>query len=140
MVEKRSKTTREPPSFLERTPILEWITAVVGLALAIGAIGFLTWEGLRSDDRSPILSAHVQAITATPRGYIVDVEVRNDSRATASAVQVEGVLAAGAGPEEEVTLTLDYVPGGGRREGSMTFRRDPRAEPLTVEVKGQVSP
>ena len=138
MAEKRSRTAQA--SFVERTPILEWITAAIGLVLALGAVVFLTWEGLHASDRSPELLARIQAITPSPQGYVVDVEIQNESRATASAVQVEGLLPAGSGPEEEVTLTFDYVPGRGRREGSMTFRRDPRGQPLVVQVKGQVAP
>jgi uncharacterized protein (TIGR02588 family) len=138
MAEKRSGKALAP--FVERTPILEWITAAIGLVLALGAVAFLTWEGLHASDRSPVLVSRVQAITPTPQGYVVDIEIQNESRATASAVQVEGLLPSGSGPEEEVTLTFDYVPARGRREGSMTFRRDPRGQPLTVEVKGQVAP
>lgn len=138
MADKRSKTAQA--SFGERTPLLEWITAATGLVLALGAVAFLTWEGLHASDRSPVLRARVQAITPTPQGYVVDVEIQNESRVTASAVQVEGQLPSGLGPEEDVALTFDYVPARGRREGSMTFRRDPRGQPLTVQVKGQVAP
>lgn len=136
MGEKQAK----PAPFLERTPILEWVMAALGLVLVLGAIGFLTWEGLHTDDRSPVLSARTRGVTPTPHGYVVDVEVRNESHVTASAVEVEGVLATGAGAEEEVALTFDYVPGLGRRQGSMTFRQDPRGRPLTLQVKGQVDP
>lgn len=136
MATKRLK----PAPFLERTPVLEWITAGVGLALALGAIGFLVWEGLFVADKTPLLSARAGAVAQTAHGYVVDIEVRNDSHVTASAVQVEGVLPESAGaPEETATLTIDYVPGKGRRDGSMIFRRDPRGG-LTVQVRGQVDP
>jgi uncharacterized protein (TIGR02588 family) len=140
MPETRSKPAKKPVPFLERTPILEWLMAALGLVAAIGSIGYLTWEGVQGDERSPILTVSARGVTATPRGYIVDVEVINQSRATASSVQVEGALPAVAGPEEVVALTFDYVAGKGRREGSMTFLRDPRGQALRLQVKGQIAP
>lgn len=136
----RRNAPQTPAPFLERTPILEWMMAALGLALALGAIGFLTWQGLHTDDRSPVLSARALATSSTPHGYVVDVEIRNESRATASEVEVEGVLTTEGRADEQVTLTFDYVPGLGRRQGSMSFQQDPRGHPVELQVKGQIDP
>ena len=134
-----AKKTRKSaaPTPLERAPLLEWIMAGLGLACALGAVAFLVWEGSQSGDRAPELVVHAGAVVATPSGYIQEIEVANRSRVTAAAVQVEGALR--GGEDESVTLTFDYVPGLGRREGSMTFTRDPRTAGVEVRVTGQVS-
>jgi uncharacterized protein (TIGR02588 family) len=133
----RRKPTLKQDNLISPTPALEWIAAFCGLAASLGAIGYLTWEGLQPHSGPPALAARADSVTATPSGYVVTIKVDNRSRTTASAVVVEGALDNGS---ETSSLTFDYVPGMGSRDGSMTFRKDPRAAGLAVSVKGQVTP
>lgn len=133
----RKKPAPKQGKLMSRTPALEWIAAFCGLTASLGAIGYLTWEGLQPDSGPPVLVAKVHGVTAAAGGYVATIEVDNQSRTTASAVVVEGALDDGS---ETSDLTFDYVPGLGGREGSMTFRTDPRRAGLTLSVKGQVTP
>ena len=113
--------------------------ASLGLAASLGAIGYLLWEGLQPHTAPVILTARAQEVFATQTGYVVTIEVVNESRQTASAVEVEGKLL-GERETETVNLTFDYVPGKGRRRGSIAFKGDPQQRSLHLSVKGQVAP
>lgn len=113
--------------------------ASLGLTAALGVIGYLLWEGLQPHTAPVILTARAQEVFATQTGYVVTIEVINESRQAASAVEVEGKLL-GEGEIETVNLTFDYVPGRGRRLGSIAFKEDPQQRSLHLSVKGQVAP
>ena len=113
--------------------------ASLGLAASLGAIGYLLWEGLQPHTAPVILTARAQEVFATQTGYVVTIEVVNESRQTASAVEVEGKLL-GERETETVNLTFDYVPGKGRRRGSIAFKGDPQQRSVHLSVKGQVAP
>ena len=133
----RKKPAPKPDNLISRTPALEWIAAFCGLTASLGVIAYLIWEALQPHGGPPLLAASVESVAATSGGYVATIKIDNQSRITASAVAVEGALDDGS---ETSDLTFDYVPGMGSRDGSMTFRSDPRAAGLTLSVKGQVAP
>lgn len=138
MPQRKSKP--DAGGVFDRTAILEWIAAGVGLTLTLTAIGFMAREGLRRGDGPPVLTVRATEITPTAAGYVVDVRVTNRSRAAAAAVEVAGVLRSGGREVETGAITFDYVPGHGRQEGGIVFRNDPRAHALTLAATGYVKP
>ncbi len=125
-----------PVHWTQRAPLLEWISAAIGLVLSIAAIGFVAWDGLQADGRAPQITVQATAIRPAPGGFLVEVEARNLSRETAAAVEIEGALADG----ETARIQFDYVPGQGRRTGGLLFRTDPRSAGLELNVRGYSIP
>jgi uncharacterized protein (TIGR02588 family) len=121
-------------------PLLEWISGGIGLAIVLGMLGFLAARALSHADAPPALSAHVDGVVQGPGGYIVTVTVRNTSRATAAAVQVEGTLTHGAREARKSLVTIDYVPGSSERRAGLLFDLPPTEETLNVRVIGYTDP
>lgn len=136
----KDKDDRASATLAQRTPILEWAAAAVGLVLTLGAVGYLAIESLQPDNGPPILVARADAPVRTSGGYFVSVRVENQGRATAADVEVEGVLRSGNGEEERSAITLDYLAGGGVRRGGLIFQADPRIGDLRVTARGHVDP
>ena len=132
------KPSSERPSLRERTLIVEWTAAGLGLLLTATVVGHALWEGLTTHDEPPDLQVRTEAPVATSGGWRVGVKVNNRSHQTAAAVQVTGVLAGAA--EEEASVAFDYVPARGEQTGGLMFRNDPRAGDLQVRVSGYVEP
>ncbi|RXZ64575.1 hypothetical protein [Pelagerythrobacter rhizovicinus] len=124
-----------------RPPLLEWVAAAVGLTLTLAVLGALGWEGLESaGDDPPAIDAEIRRIVPVRPGYVVEVELRNRSSATAAAVQVEGELTAADGAVATSTATVDYVPGDSTRSAGLFFADDPRLHRLEVRALGYAEP
>lgn len=143
----RKPAPRKPPSkpaprrrLVERTPISEWTAAAIGLALTLGVIGYSVWEGLAGDGGPPALSVEAQPAKAVEHGHVVPLVVRNDSDATAAAVEVRGVLEQAGQVVEERRAVFAYVPGQGEARGGLVFERDPAAFTLRVAAEGYEEP
>lgn len=132
---KRHRERRSQP------PLLEWISAAVGLLLTLAVLGALAWEGLTgSNGRPPAVEATVSRITPVRAGYVVEVELRNRSSATAAAVEVEGELTKSDGTAATSTAMVDYVPGESTRNAGLFFEDDPRRHRLEVRALGFAEP
>ncbi|HVL29203.1 MAG TPA: hypothetical protein VM326_00615 [Sphingomicrobium sp.] len=122
-----AKNPKTPPA-----PLLEWVAAALGLAIAVALIGIIAREALAGRDGDlPVLAARVEGIEAMPGGQIVRVVVTNDSGSTAAAVEIEGKAG-----EEIIHASIDYVPGHGQARAALLFKRNLRADDLTVRVTG----
>ena len=135
-------TRREEPrpSLLRRTPVAEWTAAATGLALTLGVVAYLVWEALAGSGPSPVLIVTSEPARATDGGHVVPVTVRNESRATAAAVEIRGVLEQAGRPVEERRAVLAYVPGRGGARGGLVFQRNPADYELRVAAEGYESP
>lgn len=120
-------------------PALEWAAAGLGLALTLGAAGFILWEAAQPV-RPPEIALRTVAIDSTAHGYRVEVEATNAGLATAAAVEVEGELRLGDRTVETSTATFDYLPGRGTRTGGLVFENDPGAHELRLRTRGYVRP
>ena len=140
MAEKtRSRRSRRPAR--SGPPLLEWIAAAIGLLLTLAVLGTLGWESVKgSHVEPPAIEAGIGAITPTPAGYVVEVELRNRSSATAAAVEVEGDLTKADGTVVTSTTTVDYVPGDSTRKAGLFFKDDPRRHRLDVRAVGFAEP
>lgn len=137
---KMAKKPTPAKSTLARTPVLEWATAALGLVLILGAIAVIVADGLAGDGSPPMIVVDRSEVVRTPGGWLVQFEARNLSHATAAEVQVTGVLRRSGAEPEERSVTLDYLPGGGRREGALLFSADPAAASLELAAEGYRAP
>ncbi len=116
-------------------PVLEWISAGVGLVLASTAIGLTAWDALFGVEGPPAIEVTVRNITPTPHGYVVEVEAFNRGGAPAAQVQIEGKVSNAAGPETS-NFTIDYIAEQSHASGGLIFRRDPRIGDLSLRATG----
>lgn len=124
-----------------RIPLLEWVSAGIGVAITLAMFGLLTLEGIRERaDIPPLMEAKATGVYASGGAYIVEVLVRNSARKTGAGVQLEGTLKDGEKEVETSSATLSYVPGESQRRAGIVFRRDPRKYGLEVNVKGYERP
>ena len=124
-----------------RYPLIEWVSAAIGLAITAGMFGFLALEAVSDGEGvPPVLEAEPAALFFANGRYIVEVDVENLSSQTASAVNVEGALMAGNEPVETSSATLAYVPGDSKRRSGLFFARDPRELRLRLRVTGYERP
>ncbi|MCR5880943.1 hypothetical protein [Phenylobacterium sp. J367] len=127
------------PSLRERTPIVEWCAAALGLILTLGVVGYSAWEGLGGGGGPPDLRAEVREVHALGSGHVVEFQVRNLSAATAADVVVSATLRSGAAAETH-SVTLDYVPGLGAARGGLVFKADPAGGTLTIAAEAYGEP
>ena len=122
-------------------PLLESISAGIGLAILAVMFGFLTYEALKTPAGVvPVLVAEPVGLTRASGIYVVEVEVSNRSRQTGAAVQVEAVLKQGGTEVEKSHATFDYVPGRSQTRGGVLFTEDPRKHQLELRVTGYQRP
>lgn len=123
------------------TPLLEWISAAVGLIVTLGLIGVIGWEALNPDPTPPAMVVEQRGVTATPSGYVLEVRVTNRGGSPAAQVIVEGELTPPTGgPPETAEATFDYVPDHSSRAGGLFFQADPRQGELKLGAKGFAEP
>lgn len=124
-----------------RAPLLEWISAAIGLALTLAIVVLIGKESVNGETTEPpAIEVRAGRITAMPAGFIVEVTAVNHSGGSAAAVEVEGALMQGAAPVETSSLTFDYVPGRAERKGGLFFTQDPRRHRLQLRALGYQEP
>lgn len=134
-------STRKPrPGLLERAPIAEWAAAGLGLILTLCVLGYLVWDGVTARPGPPALSVSSAQPSRNASGYTVPITVRNDSDATAAAVEVRAVLHLPSRPVEERRASFAYVPGRGEVKGGVVFEQDPRLGLLRISIEGYEEP
>ena len=124
-----------------REPLLEWVSAAIGLVLTLIVLGLIGREALRGDAAQPpaieVVPVH---IARAGTGFVVEVAAVNRSGATAAQVEIEGVLKQGDSALETSRLVFDYVPGHAERRGGLYFREDPRRHRLELRPLGYQRP
>lgn len=122
------------------TPLLEWISAAIGLALFLLVVGVIGWEAVRGDHSPPRFTVKAGDVAEVPGGYRLTIRVRNDGGSPAAAVTVDGRLTPQGGDEETAQATLDLVADGSVREGGLFFTEDPRRAQVDLRVSAYVDP
>ncbi|MGI8704774.1 MAG: hypothetical protein ACR2JJ_03085 [Sphingomicrobium sp.] len=124
-----------------RYPLVEWISAAVGLVIIAAMLGFLALESVGQRDKTPpLLKAEPTALVAGRDHFLVEVEVSNAARNTAASVGIEGTLKQGGSDIETSSASVAYVPGESRRRAGLIFTRDPRDYRLVLRVTGYERP
>ena len=119
-------------------PATEWTASLLGGMIVLVTIGFLGFEALQQGDAEPALTVSVIQVRDTTGGFVVDVEVRNQSASAAADVQLAGHNRA-AGQQNEAHARLDFVPGFSSRRASLVFQSDPGSSPV-VRIVGYGRP
>lgn len=127
---------------------LEWTVFAAGLVAVLGTLGYLTYEVLTEEVTPPRIVVELGRPTpdgtpdGTPAGsrWTVPVRVRNDGGETAEEVQVEVTLESPGHAPETRQLEVAFVPRKSRREGWVTFSRDPSRGRLTGRATGYEKP
>lgn len=131
----KRKPARQP------VPPLEWLSAALGVLLALAIVGALVREGLAGSDHAvPVLAVAPHRIVAAGGGYVVEVKVANGAPHTAASVQIEGKLTAPGAEPETSNATIDYVPGRSSAKAGLLFAGDPREGELKLRVTGYEVP
>jgi uncharacterized protein (TIGR02588 family) len=134
---KRKASNSTPPK--DEIPLLEWISAAVGLVCALVAVGFVGWDAVFGVRSPPAVEVRLVEVTPTPHGFVAQIEAINHGGSPAAQVAIEGVLS-GQGEPETAEATLDYIPEQSRADGGLVFEHDPRAGKLTLRAKGFADP
>lgn len=122
-------------------PMLEWVSAAVGLMLTLAMLGFLGWKAITGNHEAPpTITVDNGEITPVGSGYVVEIVATNESGATAAGVQVQGRIMHGGRSLATSTVTFDYVPGHSSRHGGMFFESDPRTGDLRTRALGYSEP
>lgn len=120
-------------------PPIEWITGIISALIVIGTLGYLAFEAVQFKSDEPMLNAHVLEVRAVGPTFVVDAEVRNQSRAAAAEVQVACEARSPDGRERNGHATVDFVPGFSTRRVSLVFDVDPGKAP-DVRIVGYSRP
>jgi uncharacterized protein (TIGR02588 family) len=121
-------------------PLLEWIAGGVGLALVLAVFAYLGARAVSDGQEPPALTAHVERITPYAGGYVVEVLVRNGSRATAAEVELEATLYEEAREVRRSTALVPYVPGRSGARAGFVFDVNPARYRLEVRAVGYAEP
>jgi uncharacterized protein (TIGR02588 family) len=132
--------TRKQDKKADGKPALEWAASALGLLILIGLAAILSWDALQQTQALPAVAIERGRIMQSRHGYTVEFVARNDAGATASDVQVEGVLRRDGQVVEVAQSRIDYVPGSSARRGGLFFTRDPSEHELTLRALGYAKP
>ena len=125
----------------KRYPLIEWISAGVGLVITSALLAMLIVETVQERDGvPPLLEVEPTQLTKSGRLYVLEFNVTNGSSATGASVAVEGALMAGSSQVERSSATLAYVPGKSSQRGGLIFTQDPRRHQLELRVTGYERP
>ena len=117
----------------------EWVAGAISAAIVLGMLTVLIGEAT-AGHTPPDVSLRVDSIVRRSENYLVAFTAHNRGTNTAAALQVEGELRADTTLVETSSVTIDYLPGEGSREGGLFFRHDPRGLSLTLRPLGYQAP
>ncbi|WIJ25967.1 hypothetical protein [Devosia sp. RR2S18] len=134
MAEEKTKQQNEPQSPADRATKLQWVIAAVSSVLVLLLVGSLVLDAITQSGGEPVLRAQVMSVNEDRDGYAV-VEVRNDGRATAASVEIEGI----AGPLR-ARAVLDYSPAHSTQEVTLVFPEAVAPDQVEVRILGFAEP
>ena len=112
----------------------------IGLLLLLASIGYLAYDAVTEREEPPSPAIRITAIEPQGDRFLVRVQVVNRTRATASALRIEGELRRGSEVVERSETEFDYLPGKSSREGGLFFRADPRTLQLVLSARSYQAP
>lgn len=125
----------------KRYPLVEWLSAGIGLAISIAIVAMLALEARQQrDGEPPLMQAVPVGLFAAADQFVLNVEVSNAGHQTGAGVQIEGSLKQGEAAIETSSATLDYVAGQSKRRAGLVFTQDPRRFQLELRIVGYEEP
>lgn len=125
---------------VKRTPLLEWISAAIGLVVVVGTLAFLIYSAATEDDSPPHLTVSSEKIVQTENGWLVKFTLYNDGENNAANVVVEGKILQGEKALETSSITVDYSPSHSKREGGLLFTNNPQNFEFQIRPLGFTKP
>lgn len=124
----------------DKTSVWEWITAFIGLALVVGAIGFMLYKAIAGAEAPPSVSVKIESVEQIPNGYLVEFNAFNEGNETIQGVIIEAELKRGGEKSETKQMTLHFLPSLSTRKGGFFFQNDPRQFDLQLHAVGYEKP
>jgi uncharacterized protein (TIGR02588 family) len=119
---------------------LEWIVFAVSALLIAGVVASLVLETVRSNEHPPHLRIRIGEAVEAAGAFRLPVEVVNEGDITAEQARIEVILESDGEALERAELTIAFVPRKSKREGWVTFRRDPRCCEVVARAAGFEKP
>jgi uncharacterized protein (TIGR02588 family) len=119
---------------------LEWSVFAASALLIAGAVGSLVYEAVQSKDSPPLLRITTGSATEAAGAYRIPVEVVNEGDITAEQALIEVTLESGGEEVERAELTIAFIPRQSKREGWVTFRRNPKCCEVVARAAGFEKP
>jgi uncharacterized protein (TIGR02588 family) len=119
---------------------LEWAVFTVSLLAILATVGLLVQDAVTDTGSPPDLRVELGPVATRSGAFAVPVTVRNLGDETAEGVLIEVELERPGMPPEKAEIEMAFVPRQSRREGWVTFRRDPRGGRLTGRAAGYEKP
>ena len=118
----------------------EWVTAITGLLLVLGAIGVMLWEGVARDDLPPAFDMQVDSTFTRADGFHVLFRAHNNGDVTAAEVRVRALLMRGDSAVQQEDVTFDYLPPRSTRRGAIIFPSRPPGTTIELRPLGYHQP
>lgn len=122
------------------TPRLEWILGLLGLALLVAAIGYLTYQGLRNPSKPGPVVVTVLDIQPVGNAHVVKFSVRNEGHENLSHLHLVARLSDGDREIESAEAFIDYLPARSEQRGGVYLKNDPREHTLRIDPAGYMEP
>ncbi|RKH40571.1 hypothetical protein [Corallococcus sicarius] len=120
-----------------------WLEGVVfasSCVLVALVLGYLAVDAWRTDSGPPDLAVTVGTPVRGAQDWRVPVTVENRGDTAAEEVHVRVTLRGEAPSGEEVELVLAFVPRHSKREGWVTFRKQPPPAGVEARAVGYATP
>ena len=121
-------------------PRMEWIVALIGVALVVFTIGWIIWRGLAREPGPPQVALQMKSVVEVGNGYLVHVQAINQGGRTAADVKVAGTLSNTTRQVETAEMTFKFLPPNSPRQGGLFFTNDPRTLRLELSAQGYEAP
>lgn len=126
--EKKAASARTPrPEIAPQARALEWGFGVVSGILVTLLLGYLAYEGIRTQAQ-PSFTVEIVRTDRLGSGHHVAIELTNAGDVTAADVTVRGVVGTGADAETSETV-IDFVPPRSTKRSVLVFAREPVSPP-----------
>jgi len=122
--------------------IAEWTTLTISTLILLGIVGAILWLSLTGADHPPriVVDWNPDKVRHEESGYYVEVVVRNEGNQTVENATIEGRLAIPGEDQESAELTIPFLAGGDKAQGTLVFRGDPASGELTTGVTSYKKP
>lgn len=122
------------------TPRLEWLLGLVGLALLVAGIGYLTYQGLNNPSKPGAVVVTVLDIQPVGDAHVVKFSVRNEGHENLSHLHLAAHLSDGDREIESAQAFIDYLPARSEQRGGVYLKNDPRRYTLRIDPAGYMEP
>jgi len=122
------------------TPRLEWLLGMLGLALLIAAVGYLTYQGIADPSKPGALVITVTDVHRVGDAHVVKFTVRNDGSENLGHLHLTARLIDGEKEIESAPAFIDYLPAHSERRGGIYLRHDPQRYTLRIDPAGYMEP